>query len=122
MDHSKLSIDVIDIHNYPAYLNGPPTANSSDVTLLQRPQQANPFVGRLGGNRAFSLDVADPNYDRALRSAHGAGPPLTWKGTLDPREFLDGELWKQAILEGWGTSLLVWLTGVTAYSLVPTVS
>jgi len=113
----------MDIHDYPVYPKGLRTANSSNATLWHQPEQVvpNPLVGHSGRNRAFTFDVTEPNYDNP-RSTPGAGSPLTWKEIFDLREFLDAEMWKQAILEGWGTSLLVWLTGLAGYSLVPTVS
>lgn len=124
MNKSKLSIDDMDIRDYPAFLKDSHIANSSSTTLWQRPEKmvSNPFVSRLGSSRAFTLDVNDPNHNENPRSTPGAGSPLRWKESLDLKGFLDRELWKQAILEGWGTSMLVWLTGLAAYSLVPTVS
>ena len=99
----------------------PAAAYSSEATLWTQPKRydSHPFAG---GNRAFTLDVPIPstNYqEKPIRTA--SGPPcFTWVESL--KKFLDGELWKQSILEGLGTCVLVWVTGLAAYSLVPTVS
>jgi hypothetical protein len=119
MTNLKPSLNM-DSQDRPADLERP---NSPHATLSQRSEQviSRPFVGRLGGNRAFTLDVADPNYDEKLRNTPDAGPSFTWKESFDLRGFVDAELWKQAILEGWATTMLVWITGLAAYSLVSTV-
>lgn len=116
-----MSVNTMGSQERPADLTRTDTARD---TLPDRSEQviSRPFVGRLGGNRAFTLDVADPNFDEKHRSTPDAGPSFTWKESFDLRGFVDVELWKQAILEGWATSLLVWITGLAAYSLTPTVS
>ena len=107
----------------PADLERRHTGHSTHDTLSHRSEQviSRPFVGRLGGNRAFTLDVNDPNYDEKLRNTPDAGSSFTWRESFDLRGFVDAELWKQAILEGWATGLIIWLTGLAADSLVPTV-
>lgn len=96
--------------------------SSHGAPLSPRTEQviSRPFVGRLGGNQAFTLDVADPNYDEKLRNTPDAGASFTWKESFDLRGFVDGELWKQAILEGCATSLIVWITGLAGFSLAAT--
>jgi len=80
---------------------------------------AHPYLGRPGGgNRA----TPDTSYPDKLRNIPDPPSFVTWAESFDLRGFMDGEVWRQAILEGWGTCLLVWLTGLAAYSLVPTVS
>lgn len=37
--------------------------------------------------------------------------------TFDLSGFGDVELWKQAVLEAWATSMLVWITGLLGYTL-----
>lgn len=78
-----------------------------------------PFVGRLGGNQAFTLSEDDPNYDEKLLLTPDASPCFTWRESFDLRGFKDVELWKQAVLEGWATSMLVWVTGLLGYALSP---
>ena len=92
--------------------------------------------GRLEGDRAFTLNVHDPIYEEKLRNSHDVPYPteggnlrsprdtvwFAWKDSFDLNGFSDRELWKNAIFEGWGTSMLVWLTGLATYFLVPTVS
>jgi len=79
-------------------------------------------VGDLDGDRAFTLDASDLKYDENLPQNSDAMWFFTWKKSFDLRGFADGELWKMAIFEGWGTGMLVWLTGLASYSLEPTVS
>jgi hypothetical protein len=123
MNNSKSSINIINTQDRPVDVERPHTAHSSHGTLSHRSEQviSRPFVGRLGGNQAFTLDVADPDYDEKLKNTPDAGSSFKWKESFDLRGFVDGELWKQAILEGWATSLIVWITGLVAYSLAPTI-
>jgi len=81
-------------------------------------------VGCPDANQAFALDLPDQKYDEKLSITPDPDPVLyfTWKESFDLRGFSDGDLWKKAIYEGFGTSLLVWLTGLATFSLVPTVS
>lgn len=97
--------------------------NNKATTLklaAQRPTEqviSRPFVGRLGGNQAFTLSKDDPNYDEKLRTTPDASPCFTWQETFDLSGFGDVELWKQAVLEAWATSMLVWITGLLGYTL-----
>jgi hypothetical protein len=83
-------------------------------------------VGRLEMNQAFTLDIPDPIYNEKLSITPDPDPNpvpyFTWKESFDLRGFSDGDSWKKAIYEGAGTCLLVWLTGLATFSLVPTVS
>ncbi|KDQ12155.1 hypothetical protein BOTBODRAFT_189428 [Botryobasidium botryosum FD-172 SS1] len=71
-----------------------------------------PFAGRLGGNQAFTLSKDDPDYDEKRRSTPDAATSLSWRESFDLRAFRDGELWTQAVFEGWATSMLVWTSGL----------
>ena len=73
-------------------------------------------------DKAFTLDIPEALYDEKLQKIPDAAIFFTWKESFDLRGFADGDLWKKAIFEGWGTSMLVWLTGLATYSLSPTVS
>jgi len=92
------------------------SSHSTHESITQRHASeevlSRPFVGRLGGNQAFTLSKDDPNYDEKLRKTPDAAPSLTWRGSFDLRGFRDVELWKQAVLEGWATSMLVWISGL----------
>src|SRR5262245_51897017 len=78
-----------------------------------------PFVGRLGGNQAFTLLTDDPDYDAKLKHTPDAAPLFSWREAFDLETFRDVDLWQQAILEGWGTSMLVWITGLVGMALEP---
>ena len=118
-NHSKSSFHFMDKDGLPSHIGLPHNMYASS-TLWHRSEQAipHPTFGHLGGNRALP---ESHSLDR-LRNTPDATSFLTWKESFDLRGFVDGKLWRQAILEGWGTSLLVWLTGLAAYSLVPRVS
>lgn len=97
----------------------------SDPNLRHRPTEqvvSRPFAGRLGGNQAFTLSEDDPNYDEKLRSTPDAGSGLTWKESLDLNGFRDVELWKQAMLECWASSMLTWVTGLLGFTFAPTIA
>ncbi|KIM83626.1 hypothetical protein PILCRDRAFT_69116 [Piloderma croceum F 1598] len=110
----------MDKDGLPSHIGLPHNIYSSSSTLWHRSEQAipHPTIGHLRGDRALPAS----NYPDRLRETPDATSFFTWRESFDLRGFVDGKLWRQAILEGWGTSLLVWLTGLAAYSLVPRVS
>lgn len=79
-----------------------------------------PFAGRIGGNQLLALSPDDPQYDALIAKAPDAAPNLPWRASLDPRGFSDVELWKQAIIEGVGTALQVFLSGLYSFGLAST--
>jgi hypothetical protein len=83
--------------------------------------QTNDRVGHQDGSKAFILDVAEQIFEEKLRNTHDTVVFYTWKESFDLRGFSNGDVWRKAIFEGWGTSMLVWLTGLATYSLSPTV-
>jgi hypothetical protein len=99
------------------------TSQSLPLAIHRDPDQviSRPFVGRLGGNQAFTVSRDDPDYDEKLKHTPDAAPLFTWREAFDFAGFRDVDLWQQAVLEGWGTSMLVWISGLVAYTLVPTV-
>jgi hypothetical protein len=76
-----------------------------------------PFVGRLGGNQAFTASRDDPNYEEVLRESPDAAGHFGWREAFDLRLFLELDLWQQAIIEGLGSCMLVFVTGATGYAL-----
>jgi hypothetical protein len=100
----------------------PGSAYSSHTTLRRERSKHNLHGGCLPDNRVFTLDLPNKNSNEKIRKTRNTGPYFSWKESFDLREFGNSELWKQAVLEGSGTCLLVWLTGLATYSLVPTVS
>jgi hypothetical protein len=61
-----------------------------------------PFAGRIGGNQEFTLDRSDPNSKRILKETPDAAPFVTWKASFDLNQFRQINLWKAALIEGWG--------------------
>ena len=59
-----------------------------------------PFVGRLGGNQQFTASAS--THVHVIRKTPDAGSSLLWKESFDLRLFLEPELLKQALFEGWG--------------------
>lgn len=82
---------------------------------------SHPFAGRMGGNLAFTLSRNDTEFDEIAHSTPDAVSSLTWKDSFDLRAFRDVELWKQAILEGLATCMMVWTSALFCYTLVPLV-
>jgi hypothetical protein len=77
------------------------------------------FVGRLGGNQAFTATKDQPDYDETIKKTPDARLYFTWAESFDLRPFGDPDLWLQALIEGWATCMLTFLVGATAYSLAP---
>jgi hypothetical protein len=63
------------------------------------------YAGRLGGNQAFILDRDDPDNRTLLQETPDAAPEIPWRDLVDLRGFRSVLLWKQAFVEGIGTSL-----------------
>ncbi|KAK0937567.1 hypothetical protein LTR29_010900 [Friedmanniomyces endolithicus] len=70
------------------------------------------FAGRIGGNQEF---VADD--EELLKRQPDAAPISTVKDALRLDGFRNIELWRMAIIEGWGTFLLISCLGAGASGL-----
>ncbi|KAK1808885.1 hypothetical protein LTR12_016750 [Friedmanniomyces endolithicus] len=70
------------------------------------------FAGRIGGNQEF---VADD--EELLKRQPDAAPISSIKDALRLDGFRNIELWRMAIIEGWGTFLLISCLGAGASSL-----
>lgn len=69
-----------------------------------------PFAGRLGGNQTACLhgqDEIEPESDRIIPDA---SPWISLSQQFDLRPFASPGLWKAALVEGWGTLMLVYIT------------
>jgi glycerol uptake facilitator-like aquaporin len=73
-----------------------------------------PFAGRLGGNQEFILDPKNEGNVQALKRVPDASPFISLPEIISPRGFLESGLWKAATIEGIGTLLVVWSTGLIA--------
>jgi len=76
-----------------------------------------PFAGRIGGNQEFILDPSDASFVNTIQNLPDAGATFTWKQSFSPRGFADVELWKEAFIEGIGTCLQIYLSGLAAIGL-----
>ena len=83
-------------------------------TSLAADLASQPFAGRIGGNQEFILDPKNLNHVSTLKRVPDASPFIPLRGTFKLRGFLERELWKAAVIEGIGTLLLVWSTGLIA--------
>ena len=61
------------------------------------------FAGRLGGNQSFILDRSDPANAEALKKVPDAAPNLNLREMFELGGFREGDLWKAALVECFGT-------------------
>lgn len=71
-----------------------------------------PFAGRVGGNQEFTV----PAEDASLPDASAV---FSWRQSFSTHAFADIELWKESFIEGVGTCLQVYLSGLAAVGLSP---
>jgi glycerol uptake facilitator-like aquaporin len=76
-----------------------------------------PFVGRIGGNQLFT--TTDTSVTASVPDAKRTP---SWKELLDLRGFLEWSTWQNAIIEGVGTCLLVFMTGLVSAGVIPVAS
>ena len=76
-----------------------------------------PFAGRIGGNQEFTVSADDASFTRIPDAA----PSFSWAQSFYPSAFTDVELWKESIIEGVGTCLQVYLSGLVSVGLGPLV-
>jgi glycerol uptake facilitator-like aquaporin len=84
-------------------------------TTLQNKINESHFAGRIGGNQLFTAPVPDTAHPDATGDS-------SWSSLLDPRGFRELFLWKMAIIEGVGTSLQVYITGLFGVGILPSVT
>jgi len=75
-----------------------------------------PFAGRLGGNQSFVVDRANPANAELLRKVPDAAPNLNWSEMFDLRGFREVGLYKAALVEAFGTMILVFATAYNSLS------
>jgi hypothetical protein len=107
------------------------TATAKDLEAAGRPQElrlrtrshkgprpvSRPFAGRIGGNQEFIVS----NEDALESKIPDAAASFTWYESFCLDAFADISLWKEAIIEGVGTLLQTWLSGLVAVGLAPLV-
>jgi Major intrinsic protein len=84
--------------------------------------QSQVFAGRLGGNQQFAVSSSDPDYHEIVAKEPDAGRESSWKALLDLHGFYDPDLWRLAIIEGIGTMLQTFISGLLGAGLTPTVT
>ena len=109
LDMAHLDVDVKDTERQMTALPQP-------VPVVQ-PQV---FAGRLGGNQQFTVSSSDPGYHEIVAKEPDAGRASSWKALLDLRGFYDPDLWRLATIEGIGTMLQTFISGLLGVGLVPT--
>ena len=72
-----------------------------------------PFAGRIGGNQEFTVE---PDEGIAVK-VPDAGYIFTWKQSFELQAFSDIDLWKEATIEGVGTCLQTFLSGLYSIGL-----
>lgn len=77
-----------------------------------------PFAGRIGGNQEFTVSADDASFIKIPDAASS----FTWHQSFYLSAFADIELWKESIIEGVGTCLQVWLSGMVSVGLSPLVA
>jgi hypothetical protein len=74
-----------------------------------------PFAGRIGGNQEFTV----PAENASLTLLPDAAAVFSWRQSFSPRAFTDVELWKESFIEGVGTCLQTYLSGLASVGLGP---
>ncbi len=80
---------------------------------------SHPFAGRIGGNQIFTATTSDPSYDSIAKAVPDAIGDAKWAAILDLRGFREPILWKTAVIEGVGTGLQVYISGLFAVGVIP---
>jgi hypothetical protein len=98
------------------------SSNTHDHGLRRRKQSrshehplvsSRPFAGRIGGNQEFVVSAHDASYT----SIPDAAAIFSWHQSFYPRAFADVELWKESFIEGVGTCLQTYLSGLASVGL-----
>lgn len=76
-----------------------------------------PFAGRLGGNQEFVVS----SDDASLTSIPDAAAIFSWHQSFHTSAFADVELWKESFIEGIGTCLQTYISGLASVGLGPLV-
>ncbi|KAL6153780.1 hypothetical protein ACJQWK_01820 [Exserohilum turcicum] len=76
-----------------------------------------PFAGRIGGNQEFTI----PAEDASKTLLPDASAIFSWHQSFSLRAFADIELWKESFIEGVGTCLQTYLSGLASVGLGPLV-
>ncbi|EUC40762.1 hypothetical protein COCMIDRAFT_30348 [Bipolaris oryzae ATCC 44560] len=72
-----------------------------------------PFAGRIGGNQEFTV----PADDASTNLLPDAAAVFSWRQSFSSRAFADIELWKESFIEGVGTCLQTYLSGLASVGL-----
>jgi hypothetical protein len=79
------------------------------------------FLGRLGGNQRFaSTPTPTPDGTVSQETPADSIRDATWRTILSTKDFRNTRLWKLAAIEGVGTGLQVYISGILALGILPT--
>ena len=74
------------------------------------------FLGRLGGAQRYALPSTSPTTPSTPADAVRDAP---WSAILSPADFRNPIIWKLAFIEGIGTGIQVFLSGVLGVAVLP---
>ncbi|PSN67864.1 aquaporin-like protein, partial [Corynespora cassiicola Philippines] len=83
------------------------------------PVASRPFAGRIGGNQEFTLSPSDASFVSIISKVPDAAASFSWAQSFSLRGFADVELWKESTIEGVGSCLQIYLSGLIAVGLGP---
>lgn len=99
----------------------PAFRRSRSLPALNR-VNSRPFAGRIGGNQIFTATTSDPHYETITHALPDAIGDAKWAAILDLRGFRELILWKTAVIESVGTGMQVYMSGLFAVGIVPSVT
>jgi hypothetical protein len=76
-----------------------------------------PFAGRIGGNQEFTVSPSDAGYSSIVAKNPDASPIFTWRTSFAFSAFASTDLWKEASVEGVGTCVQIFISGMFAVGL-----
>jgi hypothetical protein len=101
----------------PSDLEKAPANPTTPSSLRRRHHRApsvssRPFAGRIGGNQEFTLAPDDASFSDVVERVPDAAATFSWRESVRLEAFADVELWKEAVIEGVGTGLQLFLAGM----------
>lgn len=104
----------IDIETHPPNLSKCTSSELEEyIRLRSTPLK---YAGRLGGNQEFIVNPSDPDTQSLLKRIPDAAPWLSVTDIFSLAGFRQPAIWKPAILEGFGTMGLCYITILLAAS------
>ncbi|KAF2398743.1 MIP transporter [Trichodelitschia bisporula] len=101
-------------------MNLPPIQRSHSAPH-SKTLNSNYYAGRIGGNQLYALSPSDANFGKVTLNTPDATVTASWPELLDCRGFREIAVWKMGVLEGVGTCLQTFISGLLCTGLIPTV-